>query len=320
MPLHKYIVPPGVIPARLSNYGAGIFAGLPTKSSFKKAIKKEEIFVNGNPGTTGMIIHPGYKIEWHEPEKKPGKLYHIHLDIIYADDHLVVVNKPAGVVVSGNQFRTLENAIPAYLDRSPLPGALPSPRAIHRLDAATSGLIILARTSEARATLGQQMEQKVIQKCYHTVVIGNPPDNGEIHELVDEKPAITTFEKIRSLPSLRSGTLSLLKVTPITGRTHQIRKHLAFRGFPILGDKLYGKEGLIMRGKGLFLCATELTFNHPASGEKLHFQIETPPKFEKFLEGEKKRFYKADSSQATNDRDSNQLSANSNQSIVNKKH
>ena len=304
MPLHKYIVPPGVIPARLSNYGPGIFAGLPTKSSFKKAIKKEEIFVNGNPGATGMIIHPGYKIEWHEPEKKPGKLYHIHLDIIYADDHLVVVNKPAGVVVSGNQFRTLENAIPAYVDRSPLPGALPSPRAIHRLDAATSGLLIMARTSEARAVLGHQMEEKSIQKFYHAVVIADAPEQGTIEEPVDDKPAVTVFEKLYTVPSLRSGHLSLLKVSPITGRTHQIRKHLSSLGFPVLGDKLYGKEGLIMRGKGLFLCATDLTFSHPVTGEKLYFQIEMPQKFEKFMAGEEKRFFKADSSQAPNDKDS----------------
>ncbi|MGM0531254.1 MAG: RluA family pseudouridine synthase, partial [Bacteroidota bacterium] len=269
--MHIHIVPSDAPPERLSNYGGGCFVGLPTRSSFKKAIKRGEIFLNGEPGLTGSIIHSGCKIEWHEPEKKPGKLFHIHLDIIYADDHLAVINKPAGVVVSGNQFRTLENAIPVYLGPSPLPGALPSPRAIHRLDAATSGLIIMARTSQARASLGQQMEQKTIQKNYHTVVIGNPPDNGEINDLVDEKPTVTTFKKIRSVPSLRSGTLSLLIASPVTGRTHQIRKHLASRGWPVLGDKLYGKEGLIMRGKGLFLCATEVSFNHPHTGERLHF-------------------------------------------------
>ena len=292
MPLHIHIIPSNATPDRLSNYGGGCFAGLPTRSSFKKAIKRGEIFINGEPGTTGSIIHPGYKIEWHEPEKKPGKLFHIHLDIIYADDHLVVVNKPAGVVVSGNQFRTLENAIPVYLGPSTLPGALPSPRAIHRLDAATSGLIIMARTSQSRAALGHQMEEKSIQKHYHTVVIGNPPASGKINEAIDERPAVTTFEKICAVPSLRSSTLSLLKASPVTGRTHQIRKHLASQGWPVLGDKLYGKEGLIMRGKGLFLCATEVCFIHPQTGEKMHFQIEMPAKFERFMKGEKQRFFK----------------------------
>ncbi|MFO8000173.1 MAG: RluA family pseudouridine synthase [Marinilabilia sp.] len=294
MPLHTHIIPSIISSARLSNYGAGIFPGLPTRSAFKKAIKRGEIFVDGNPGTTGLMVNPAQRITWQEPEKLPGRIFHIHLKVVYEDDHLAVVNKPAGVVVSGNQFRTLENALPAHLSPSSLPDALPAPKAVHRLDAPTSGLIIIAKTSAARVALSRQMENKEIQKSYHVVVIGNTPSSMEINDPIEDQPALTTFGKVQTVPSLRSGHLTLLKAKPVTGRTHQIRKHLSSAGFPILGDKLYGKEGLIMRGKGLFLCATEIIFNHPHTEEKLHLQIEMPAKFEKFMEGEKKRFFKAE--------------------------
>lgn len=290
MPVHCHNIPTNIHTQRLSDYGKGIFPGLITKSSFKKAIKRNEILVDGKPGTTGHLIKPGEKIVWNEPDKKPRKLYHISLNIVYEDDHLAVVNKPAGVVVSGNQFRTLENALPVHLTSSPFPDALPGPKAIHRLDSLTSGLIIIAKTSSARIDLSRQMEEKKIRKVYHAVVIGETEDQWTIKTPVDGKPAITEFEKLKAVPSLRSEKLTLVKAKLLTGRTHQIRKHLSEGSTPILGDKLYGKDGLILKGKGLFLCATEVTFLHPETAKNIHLKIDMPPKFLKFLEGEKQRY------------------------------
>lgn len=277
-------------PIRLSDYGAGIFPGLTTRSAFKKAIKKGEILVNGETGTTGHLVKPGEIIKWNRPDKKTTKVFHIRLEVVYEDEDLAVVNKPAGIVVSGNQFRTLENALPDHLTISSKTGALKSPRPVHRLDAATCGLIIIGKTSQASVGLGKQMELKAIKKKYHAVVMGDTPEKWECHDAIEEKPAQTIFEKIKSAPSLRSGALTLISANPVTGRTHQIRKHLAENGFPILGDKLYGKKGSILKGKGLFLCATEIHFHHPVSNKLISLAIEMPYKFENFMKGEARRY------------------------------
>jgi len=292
MPHKKHIVTTDTNSIRLSDYGPGIFPGLPTKSAFKKALKKGEILVDGQPGTTGHIVKPGEVITLNPAEQKSVKLYHIELETVYEDEYMAVVTKPAGVVVSGNQFRTLENAIPLHLKPSPNTDALASPKAIHRLDAPTSGLIIIAKTAGARVKLSTQMQQKDIHKTYTAVVIGETEESWSSETPIDEKPARTLFKKITSVPSLRSGTLTLVEAKPITGRTHQIRKHLAEAGTPILGDKTYGKEGLIMKGKGLFLCATRVDFSHPFSGEQMSIEIPPPEKFEKFMQGEQRRWEK----------------------------
>lgn len=289
---HKHTVPSKKEKIRLSDYGPGIFPNLPTKSAFKKAIKKGEIFVNGETGTTGHLVKPGEEITWSEPDKNPGKLFHIELDVIFEDEHLAVVNKPAGIVVSGNQFRTLENALPEHLQISSLADALSFPKPIHRLDAPTSGLIIIAKTSSSRVYLSRQMAEKKIQKTYHAVVMGETPENWKSDLALEDKPAKTLFSKKYSVPSLRSQALTLIKAIPVTGRTHQIRRHLAEGGFPILGDKQYGPEGNILMGKGLFLCATEIKFPHPETGHIMHLNIDPPPKFQKFMIGEEKRYQK----------------------------
>jgi len=265
---------------------------LSTKSAFKKAIKKGEIRVNKEPATTGHIVKPNEEITWQENDQIPENLYHIDLEIIFEDDHLAVVNKPAGIVVNGNQFRTLENALPLNLRPSEQPDGLAMPRAIHRLDAPTGGLIIIAKTADARVKLSRQMEQKEIRKTYHAVVIGETRDTWRSEVPVDEKSATTLFEKVTSVPSLRSGTLTLVKAMPLTGRTHQIRIHLAGANTPILGDKTYGKEGLIMRRKGLFLCATGVEFKHPYTEEPLSIEIKPPGKFGNFMQGEERRWRK----------------------------
>lgn len=292
MSFHSHKVSSYNVQIRLSDYGPGIFPALSTKSAFKKAIKKGEILVDGQSGTTGHIVKPGEEITWNPLEQKPVKLYHIDLEVIYEDEYMAVVNKPAGVVVSGNQFRTLENALPLHLGSSPQTDTLAAPKAIHRLDSPTSGLIIIARTAAARVKLSRLMEQKEIRKTYQAVVIGETQESWKSETPVDEKPATTLFRKIRTVPSLRSGTLTLVEAKPLTGRTHQIRKHLSEIGTPILGDKMYGKEGLIMKGKGLFLCATKVEFPHPFSGEKISVEIDPPHKFEQFMQGEKRRWAK----------------------------
>ncbi len=284
-------VPPGTEAIRLSDYGYGIFPGLPSRAGFKKAIKRGEIQVNGRTATTGLFIAPGMVIIWTPPEKKSSGIYKMPLDVIYEDDHLAVVKKPGGLVVSGNQFKTLENVLPGHLTQSPEADALPTPRAVHRLDAPTSGLVIIAKTKRTRIALGKQLEEKQITKKYLAVVIGKTPESWESSDPVDGKKALTRFKKKDAVPSLVSGMLTLLEAEPVTGRTHQIRKHLHNMNLPVLGDKLYNKEG-ILKGKGLFLCAVSVSLRHPVTDKILNIEIDPPRKFSRFMEGEKKRFEK----------------------------
>lgn len=178
MPHQRHIVTSDIRSIRLSDYGTGIFPGLTTKSAFKKAIKKGEIMVDKQPGTTGHIVKPGEVITWNTPEDKPVKIYHIDLEVVYEDETLAVVNKPAGVVVSGNQFRTLENALPLHLKTSSHTDALASPKAIHRLDAPTSGLIIIAKTAAARVKLSRLMEQKRSEKPTRQLLLEKHRNHG----------------------------------------------------------------------------------------------------------------------------------------------
>jgi 23S rRNA-/tRNA-specific pseudouridylate synthase len=141
--------------------------------------------------------------------------------------------------------------------------------------------------------LGQQFENKSIRKRYQAIVIGQPTaKEGQIHEKIDNKIAITNFSLVRTVLSLKTGQLSLLNLFPITGRTHQLRIHLSNQGMPILGDPLYTKEAPLLKGKGLFLCAVEIDFNHPINGEALNFTIQPPAKFEYRLQQEARRWQK----------------------------
>lgn len=288
----RHIVPENAPAIRLSDYGKDLFPGLATKSAFKKAIKRGEVLVDGGPGTTGLIIKAGMEIRWEPGEQPSLKIYPLDIPVVFEDEFLAVVNKPPGIVVSGNRFRTLQNVLPGNLSLSAQDDALSHPRPVHRLDASTSGLLIVAKTKSGEINLGRMLAERKIQKIYRAVVIGDTPQTWEVQTPVDNKQAKTVFRKLSSVPSLVSGTLSLIEAQPLSGRKHQIRRHCFNSGFPVLGDKLYGFDNLILKGKGLFLCAIGLEFQHPLSDETISLNIETPPKFHKFMEGEKKRYRK----------------------------
>jgi 23S rRNA pseudouridine1911/1915/1917 synthase len=288
--LHK--VPEGIEGIRLSNYAAGIFPGLQTRSGVKTCIKKGELFVNGSPGTTATLIFPGMTVEWKKPEKLPEKPFSINFDIVFEDDHLAIVNKPAGIVVSGNLLKTMENAVKDRLQKSSFADSLIMPRAIHRLDRATSGLMIFAKTQSVRIVLGNMLEKKEIRKKYVALVIGKTPESGKFTVPVAGKHATTHFRRVKLVPSLVSGNLSLLELLPETGRTHQIRFHTSEAGFPILGDNLFGDPKFLLRHKGLFLCSVKLEFPHPVTGLTVCAEIQIPEKFMRFIEGEQKRWLK----------------------------
>lgn len=280
----KHIVPKGIEGIRLSDYAPAVFVGfIPSRKGIKKAIERGAFRVDGQQGKTGTWIKEGQLIELLELEKKPGKLFKLPLTIVFEDADLALINKPAGVMVNGNSFQTIENALLFNITESTALDSLAQPRVVHRLDAVTSGLLLVAKTRAAQIDLGQQFEQRTIQKIYRAVVVGHPPDEGLIDALIDQKSAVTNYKIIKKANSVYRGDLALLELYPQTGRRHQLRKHLAGLGFPILGDQLYGKEGEVLRGKGLFLCAVGLSFVHPKNRELLKFRIAEPNKFERLM-------------------------------------
>jgi len=218
------------------------------------------------------------------------KIFEYKLPLIFEDDYIAVINKPAGLTVSGNQFKTVTNALPFNLYKSTQKDELQFPMPVHRIDNQTSGILVIAKTKTAQIELGKQFENSTILKKYCTIVIGKVHANQKIEIPIETKNAVTSFEIIKIVKSLKFKELSCLKVTPKTGRTHQIRIHLASINHPILGDKIYGNPKFNRKGKGLFLCASEIQFLHPKTFKIMHLKIDIPHKFKSMLVRERRRW------------------------------
>lgn len=269
---------------RLQEYGVGIFKRIPTKSALKKAIKKKLVFVNGKVASTASFIKEGDRIEYHCPIKNNDTRLKLALDVLYEDDYLAVINKPAGILVSGNGFKNIANALGQNLKTST---ALDTvwPKPVHRLDYATTGLLLVGKTSSAIVALNQLFEEKRICKTYYAVTIGSMKLRGTIDASIDEKEAISFYQVLKTLPSKRFGSLNLVKLNPTTGRRHQLRKHLLSIGNPILGDATYFLDDLVLKGRGLYLHAQSLVFMHPILNEEIHITSNLPKKIEKLFSG-----------------------------------
>lgn len=288
----SHLVPEGIHDVRLSRYARSVFTALPSRKGTDKAIKRGELRIDGDPAGTGDWIKPGQLLELVDLQQRNPKPYRLPLEVVLEDEFLAVVNKPAGIEVSGNKFKTVENALGETLTASALPDALPWPRPVHRLDYSTSGLLIAAKTAAAQVSLGQQFEERKIHKRYCAVVTGRPPASGQIDEPISGLPAQSRYSTIESVPSLRNGQVSLVHLFPVTGRTHQLRIHMADIGHPIMGDHKYGPQDHVLKGKGLFLAAVELRFIHPATGKEVTITIDPPPKFAALLQREQRRWNK----------------------------
>ena len=291
--LETHTVPPDIRSnIRLSDYAIGIFRIIPTRKGIKKAIKKGCVWIDGIPADTGRWVQSGQVIQLMEPERRPSKIFELPLTILFEDEYIAVINKPAGIVVSGNQYRTIQNALSYNLSDSIAKDALACPMSVHRLDHATSGLLLIAKTRKARVVLGKYFENKQIDKKYQAIVIGKTLASGTIDFPIEGKAAHTRFETNRIVRSIKNDYLTLLDLYPMTGRTHQLRIHLAKSDWPILGDKLYGKEGMILKKKGLFLTAVGLSFPHPITQELMNITKDAPAKFGLLLEREQRRWEK----------------------------
>ena len=208
-------------PIRLQEYGVGIFIAALTKSALKKAIKKKFIKVNDVIATTAIFINGGECISICIPEEvRPNKQLVFPLKVLFEDDHLAVIHKPAGILVSGNSFKTIANALAQNIQASNLPDAT-KPQPVHRLDYATTGVLLVGKTSSSIRALNSMFEDKKVEKTYYAVTIGEMNDRGKITSEIDGKQSQSNYKLFESVLSKRFGKLNLVKLKPKTGRRHQ---------------------------------------------------------------------------------------------------
>jgi len=290
--LKSHIIEENLSNERFLSYSVPMFVEfIPSRNGMKKAIKRGELLLNGEIVEEGRYLKKGDFLQLFESDVRVPKAFNLKLEILFEDDYLAVIKKPAGIVVSGNQYKTIVNALLHNLTPSTCRDALKWAKPVHRIDSQTSGLLLIAKSYKALVNLSRQFEDRTIKKKYNAIVIGKPDCSGRIEEAIDGRDAITDYKILRSVKSLRFGKLSLLELSPLTGRTHQIRIHLSNLGFPILGDKLYGIKGEILKHKGLFLSAVELIFHHPVNGNKIDIALEHPQKFTTLMNREERRCY-----------------------------
>ena len=262
-----------------------------SRSRAAALIKAGCVTVNGRrEGKPSFKADSGAEIQLDMPEVKPAKAeaQDIPLEILYQDAHLAVVVKPCGMVVhpaAGNDDGTLVNALLYHLDSLSGIGGEMRPGIVHRLDKDTSGLMLVAKDDQTHAALSRQLSDRQMEKHYRAVVYGKMQDTSGVIEkpigrsktdrkkmAVDENGrwAKTEWKVLREYPDR-----TLLDVHIITGRTHQIRVHMASIGHPVLGDALYGHKRM-PKAERLMLHAYSLAFTHPETGERLQFSAKCP--------------------------------------------
>lgn len=281
----SHTVPPLKEQVRLSDYLPNIFQTIPSKKGMKKAIEKKLVKLNGIEAHTGDYLSGGEVIDllFDNMRKKP-KVLKMDLVILYQDDYLAIIDKPAGIVVSGNQKLTVEHALGNNLTESTQLDALPSMEAIHRLDYPTSGALLIGKTRNTVVALNKLFEQRKIDKQYIAITTGQCEVEGVIESAIKTKSAKTKYTLIETKESDKYDQINLVKLEPETGRRHQLRVHMAEMGTPIMGDQMYGPEGKVVKGNGLFLHAYSLTFIHPITQKEVKGIASIPKKFKRFFE------------------------------------
>ena len=299
MSAHLFITPQEAIGQRLDVFLSQTMPDF-SRSRLQALIREGAVLVAGKPAKPSQILLGGEDITLTLPELKPATLLaeDIALDIVYEDAHIVVVNKPQGLVVhpaAGHRGGTLVNALLNHCaDLSGLNGET-RPGIVHRLDKDTSGLLVVAKSDAAHVGLSRQWQTHTITRLYHGLLNGVMTENaGVVDAPIGRNPrerlkmaiepirgrqAVTHYRVLRRFAAYTYAELRLE-----TGRTHQIRVHMAHLGHAVAGDKLYGPKKQHLGLAGQALHAKVLGFKHPISGEDLLFESDLPPYFTELLE------------------------------------
>lgn len=277
-------------PTRIVDYIGDVFDMLGSRSAARKAIAAGRVKMNDSKVYPSDTIKNGDLIILTGTGIAKAKKFEFEIEQVYEDEHLIIINKPAGIAVNGNRNKTVENALAGVTQKSKLRDALPRPIAVHRIDVPTKGLVMLAKSKSALISLSNAFEINQINKEYHAIVHGIPNKTGVINKPVEGKKSESRYQLERTVKSRNFTNLSLVKLKPITGRTHQLRIHMASIGHLIVGDRLYAKDTKTILGKGLFLCASKISFQHPETKETKTVMIKLPNRFVRLLDREETRF------------------------------
>jgi 23S rRNA pseudouridine1911/1915/1917 synthase len=287
-----------------------------SRARIQELISSAKVLLNGSPAKSSLKLRGGEQITILGPASRPALRAipeDIPLDIVYEDDDLAVVNKPAGMMVhagagatdDARNRGTLVNALLHHFGNLSGVGGEARPGIVHRLDKETSGLIVVAKTDAAHRKLAAQFARRAVKKTYLALVHGWLKQNsGTISASITRdrvrrtrmttrapggREAVSHYKVLRRLHSAY-GKFTLLEVTIETGRTHQIRVHLASLGYPVVGDTLYGAPREIRVGQAgaislsrNFLHAAELNLGHPSSGKPLLLKSSLPHNLQAFL-------------------------------------
>ncbi|MFR3362024.1 MAG: RluA family pseudouridine synthase [Enterococcus canintestini] len=274
-----------------------------TRSQIQQWLKEGVVFLNGQTVKANYKVKTGDEIVIQIPAPATLELIpeDLDLDIVYEDEDVAVVNKPQGMVVhpsAGHSQGTLVNGLLYQLNNLSTINDVVRPGIVHRIDKDTSGLLMIAKNDAAHESLAAQLKDKTSLRKYVALVHGNiPHEKGTIEAPIgrskvnrkmqaireDGKPAITHFTVLE-----RFGDFTLVELQLETGRTHQIRVHMQYIGFPLAGDPTYGPKKTL-KGNGQFLHAKLLGFTHPRTQAKMVFEAPLPPVFEKTLTNLRKK-------------------------------
>ena len=297
--MNKFIVSNEYSNLRLDKFLSIQFSSL-SRTHIAKIIEEGNCLVNSKVAKAGLKLKNGDEVEINIPEVKPLEIKKedIPLDVVYEDEDILIINKPQGMVVhpaNGNYEHTLVNAVLNYSDDLSGINGVARPGIVHRIDKDTSGLICIAKNDKAHLSLSEQLKDHSMSRTYIALVRGVILENsGEINMPIGRDPrnrqkmavtranskeAVTYFKVLQ-----RFSNNTLVECKLKTGRTHQIRVHLSYIGYPVEGDPLYaGKKYDTLYKNGQLLVATSLKLVHPSSKEEMEFNIELPDYFKEVL-------------------------------------
>lgn len=272
-------VPAPVEDERLDYWAAAHFIEVASPSQARKLRKKGLLRKNGETCPTPTSVRPGDEVSVYARPVHRRPWAH-DVPVVYEDDHMAIVVKDPGLRTSGNRLRTLVNCLPHNLRPSPEPDALHWPHSVHRLDDRTGGLVVCAKTGRGNVGLGRAFQHRKVDKRYRAIALGRLEGRGVVDLPLEERPARSRWRAVQHTPTVSFGWVTTLDLWPETGRTHQLRKHMASLGHPLLGDDLYTPPDRInLAGKGLYLWAVELQVPHPLRDELVHVCLPEPGKY-----------------------------------------
>lgn len=275
-----------------------------SRAQCQRLLKDGRVLIDSYPVKGSRRLEGGERVVINLPEIESSELIPqaIPLDIIYEDEDLILLNKPAGMVVhpaAGHESGTLVNAVLAHCPDLPGVGGVKRPGVVHRLDKDTSGLILFAKNDHALRDLQRQFKDRTIVKVYQALVYGelkhnellidapigrDPKDRKRMAVIPPESSAGSREALTRVKVLARFDGYSLLECRPLTGRTHQIRVHLAFAGYPIVGDLIYGPRKPRLLAGRQFLHAGMLTFQRPSDDLEMTFSSPLPFELQSILD------------------------------------